>query len=119
MEKIRRDKPSLVIGSPTCTDWSTLMNFNWGKLGAEENKRRMKDARGYLRFCVKVYQHQVKEGRYYTHGHPMGAGSWQEPGIKAMIRTEQNILAKLDQCQYGWWIKNKNGRSFAKKPTKF
>ncbi len=35
-----------------------------------------------------------------------------------MIRKEKNILAKLGQCQYGLWIKDKSGWLRAKEPTK-
>ena len=119
IDKIKQDKPLLIIGSPMCTDWSTIMNFNWNKLGPEEKEKRMKNARRHLRFCVRVYRHQVSEGRYFLHEHPMGAGSWKEPNMQAMAKKEKNILAKIDQCQYGLWIKDKTGSLLAKKPTKF
>ena len=77
IDKINKDKPLLIIGSPMCTDWSTMMNLNWDKMSPEEWKRRMRAARKHLRFCVKVYQHQVAEGRYFVHEHPYGAKSWQ------------------------------------------
>ena len=53
INKIKRDRPLLIIGSPMCTDWSSMMNLNWGKMGAEEKERRLKAARRHLRFCVK------------------------------------------------------------------
>ena len=28
IEKIKKDKPLFIIGSPVCTDWSAMMNFN-------------------------------------------------------------------------------------------
>ena len=74
-----------------------------------EKERRMRAARKHFRFCNKIYQHQVKEGRYFLHEHPYGAKSWQEPEIVAMLKKETNILAKLDHCQYGLWIKKKDG----------
>lgn len=79
----------------------------------------MKNARRHPRFCVKVYRHQVAEGRYFLHEHPMGAGSWKEPNMQAMVKKEKNILAKIDQCQYGLWNKDRTGSLLAKKPTKF
>ena len=36
IEKINKDRPLLTIGSPMCIDWSSMMNFNWSKLGPEE-----------------------------------------------------------------------------------
>ena len=34
-----------------------------------------------------------------------------------MIKKEYSILTRLDQCQQGLWIKNKEGWLLAKKPT--
>ena len=118
INKIKRDKPLLIVGSPTCTDWSTIMQLNWPKMKPEDIKRRMKEARRHLRFCVAVYKHQAENGRYYVHEHPMNAKSWKELEMQKMAKREDSILAKLDQCQYGLWIKDKFGWSSAKKPTK-
>ena len=118
MNKVKKDKPLLIVGSPMCTDWSSMMNMNWPKMSDEERRRRMKEARKQLRFCVKIYKYQMSQNRYYVHEHPMCAKSWDEPEMKAMMRKEKNILAKLDQCQYGLWVKDKQGWALAKKPTK-
>ena len=75
------------------------MKLNWSKMAPEETQRRGHEARKHLRSCVKIYKHQIGEGRYYLHEHPMDAGLWQEPEIKALIKKEHNILNKLDQCQ--------------------
>ena len=32
--KIKKDKPLLIIGSPICTDWGPMMNFQFGETGA-------------------------------------------------------------------------------------
>ena len=94
--RINTDTPLLIIGSPMCTDWSSMMNLNWGKMTTEEKERRMKAARKHLRFCVRVYRHQVKEGRDYVHEHPAQARSWQEPEMKAsstwMVSTPSTFL---------------------------
>ena len=119
VQKINKDKPLLIIGSPMCTDWSSMMNLNWGKMTEEQKEKRMTSARSHLRFCVKIYKHQVKENRYYVHEHPLGARSWNEPMIRAMLKKESNILATIDQCQYGLWVLDKDGWAVAKKPTKF
>ena len=56
INKIRKDKPLLIVGSPMCKDWSPMMNFNWEKLGVAGRERRLKEARKHLRFCVKKYK---------------------------------------------------------------
>ena len=44
--------------------------------------------------------------------------SWEEQEMKAMLRKDKNILAKIDQCQYGLWVRDKDGWAASKKPTK-
>ena len=79
----------------------------------------LKEARKHLRFCVRLYRHQMEQGRYFLHEHPLGAKSWKEPEIQALVKKEKSILAKIDQCQYGLWVKDRVGWAVAKKPTKF
>ena len=67
---------------------------------------------------MKIYKHQAENNRYYVHEHPMCATSWNEPEVKALIKKESSILAKIDQCQYGLWVKDKDGWAASNKPTK-
>ena len=101
IERIKMDKPLLIVGSPMCTDWSSMMNMNWPRMTEEERARRMKEARKDFRVCIKVHKYQMSQHRYYVHEHPMSAKSWQEPEMKAMMKKEKDIIAKIDQCQYG------------------
>ena len=48
-----------------------------------------------------MYKYQIEQNRYYVHEHPMCAKSWDEPIMKSMLKKEKNILATIDQCQYG------------------
>ena len=95
-----------------------MTNMNWHRMTSEERARRMKESRRHLRFCVKVYKYQAEHNRYYVHEHPMCAKSWDEPEMKALIRKEKSILAKIDQCQYGLWVRDRQGWAASKKPTK-
>ena len=73
INKINKAKPRLVVGSPMCTDWGTMMNFNWPRLSSENDEKRQKEAGKHYRFCVNVYRHQINEGLDYLHEHPMNA----------------------------------------------
>ena len=79
-----KDKPLLIVGSPMYAKCSAMMNLNLPTTTPESTARRMHEARGHFISCVKICKHQVREGRYCLHQHPMGAKSWQQPGIKAM-----------------------------------
>merc|ERR1739836_291480 len=39
MDKVKKDEPLPVIGSPMCTNWSTIMNLNWDKMDPGEKER--------------------------------------------------------------------------------
>ena len=79
----------------------------------------MKEARKHLRSCINIYKLQADHNRCFLHEHPAYAKSWKEPEMIRMIRKEKNILARIDQCRYGLWVKDKLGGALAKKPTKF
>ena len=53
--KVIEDKPLLLIGSPPCADWSSLMDLNWGKMDPETVAERKRVARIHLEFCAKLY----------------------------------------------------------------
>ena len=74
--RIQREKPSVVIGSPPCTDSCTLnQNINHKKMPAEEVRRRMTEARLHLEFCAEIYKEQMCAGRHFLHEHPLTATS--------------------------------------------
>ncbi len=109
--KLKKDKPLLVIGSPACTDWSTMMNLNWHRMSEEDVKRRMKEARVHLKFCIEVYKYQTEHSRYFLHEHPSAARSWKEPAMQKLMKMQDAILTKADQCQYGLIVEDMKGQS--------
>ena len=82
--KVLSDEPLVLIGSPPCTDWSTIMNLNWDKMSPDERTRRRKEARAHLEFSAKLYRIQVASGRYFLHEHPQSASSWHEDVMKEL-----------------------------------
>ena len=50
MERVPRDEPLLLIGSPMFTNWSTIMNVNWDRIPPGEKERRLEEARVHLKF---------------------------------------------------------------------
>ena len=118
-DKLRKDKPLLVIGSPMCTDWSSMMCLNWPKMKEEEIAARMKAARMHLKFCTQVYRYQADSSRHVLHEHPSAARSWKEPTMKKLTRMQDNMVAKADRCQYGRLVEDAPGKALAKKPNNF
>lgn len=113
------DEPLVVIGSPPCTDWSTVMNLNHDKMGLEETERRRKVAREHLEFCVELYRIQIKGGRYFIHEHPQSAASWHEDVMLELSKEAGVMVTAADQCAYGLKTKGPYGDAPAQKPTRF
>ena len=80
LQLIKRSKPDFIIGSPPCTpfcSWNQYMNYR--KMDQNEVDRLMKDGRTHLDFMVKIYRHQVSQGRYFLHEHPAGPARGTSP----------------------------------------
>ena len=66
-EKIKKEQPLLLIGSPTCTAFSSWQHINNvkrdAKIFAEEQARGLR----HLSFCCDLYAYQVSKGRSFLH----------------------------------------------------
>ena len=66
MEIIENDDPDWVIGCPPCTDFSGLGRSNHRRMDPDEVRRRMREARTHLNFCVQVYRNQLSRGKDFS-----------------------------------------------------
>ena len=64
----------------------------------EEN---VEQAKRYVRFCIDVYNHQRKHGRYFLHEHPWLATSWFMPEMTKLMEQENVQRVRTDMCQFG------------------
>ena len=111
------EKPKLLIGSPMCTIFSVLQNLSrW----TAEKQERWKAAVEHLKFACKLYRHQIKEGRWFLHEHPVGASSWKIKEVSEILRMEEVNTATADQCMYGPLTPGTRGKKTpARKRTRF
>ena len=49
------DDPGWLIGFPPCTDFSVLGRWNHKRMKIEDVRRRLREARRHLEFCVLLY----------------------------------------------------------------
>ena len=68
-------KPWLLVVSPPCTWFSTLMDINITKVDELRVKENMKQSIGHLAFAVLMCLRQAKAGRTFMFEHPAGASS--------------------------------------------
>ena len=78
----RRQKPYLLIGSPSCTAFTTWQALNEAKSTDPEAYRiARKRATAHIEFMIELYREQLEDGHYLLHKHRRYATSWQ---LKAM-----------------------------------
>ena len=80
-----QDKLLVVIGSPMRTEHNSMNRINHCRMPKEEVEARIKYARKHLEFCMKLYEIQWQNGRYFLHEHPDGAGSWNGPMMEKLM----------------------------------
>jgi len=120
MEIIENDDPDWVIGCPPCTDFSVLGRSNHRRMDPDEVRRRMREARTHLHFCVQVYHNQLSRGKDFLHEHPLGASSWREEGIEVLANDPRVSTVVGDLCRYDLKIADANGIvKPIKKPTRW
>ena len=75
-EYIRKYRPKLIIGSPSCTAFSLLQNLNPDSMNhSAEKQRKWREGCRHLKFVVELYRQQMAAGRWFLHEHPAGATS--------------------------------------------
>ena len=119
VRRLLKDKPTLVIGSPMCTEFSSWMSINHPRMAREVVDERMRKARAHLEFCTKLYNLQISHGRYFLHEHPQSATSWREPCIQRIMGKTGVLKVSADQCQYGLLSRDKTGEGYVRKATSF
>ena len=117
---IKSCKPTIVIGSPMCTAFSSLQNMNVKSQGTDEWKAKMKEAISHMKFACEIYEVQISEGRYCLHEHPLSAKSWALECIQKIKACKGVATVRGDQCMMGLVTKGPGGEDAkAMKPTRF
>ncbi len=106
-EKARRrvaeEKPQLLIGSPSCSPYSTWQTLNNARQGwpAGELERRRVAGDVHLAFVCELYALQMEGGRYFLHENPDKATSWDRECMQKLLQDERVHRSVGDQCQFG------------------
>ena len=69
MQRVKDERPMVLVGSPMCTAFSTWQRINdkiRDPVGVAAEKKR---AVVHLEFCIKLYREQMRHGRYFIHEH--------------------------------------------------
>ena len=96
-EKLKEERPKLLIGSPECRMFSQLQRMN-PRRDSEEWKRQHAEACLHVQFCCELYREQINRGGYVLHEHPFGASSWKLQCIHEIMNMNGMIKVCADQC---------------------
>ena len=104
-EKLRSQKPYLLVGSPECTQFCTWQNLNAQKYNSPEQVKRREQAKiqaiAHIEFVISLYEEQIQGGRYFLHEHPSSASSWKLESMLELLKHPSVSRVNGDQCQFG------------------
>ena len=67
----------------------------------EKLQDRMQQVKRYVRFCAAIYENQREHGRYFLHGHPWLATSWQMDVMTRLEGYPDVRKVQTHMCQFG------------------
>ena len=101
VHRLPEESPYVLIASPMCTAFSTIMSLNDSRMSKEEKERILRQARVHLEFTMKLIMIQHGRGGYFVFEHPAGATSWQESSVQKVLKETGATVTTFDQCQFG------------------
>ena len=75
LDRVRREQPMFLVGSPMCTAFSTWQRMNNKTMNLVTVAAELQRAVMHIEFCVTLYREQLTDGRYFLHEHPAHASS--------------------------------------------
>ena len=103
MRRIEEEDPMFIIGSPPCTMFSTLQQFQRRQREEDPVRKKRFDDRlaaaiRYVEFCCKLYMKQMSRGRYFIHEHPWSARSWKLRCVENIMKDDRVHNVRADMC---------------------
>ena len=96
-QRIRDEEPVLLIGSPTCLAFSTLIELMQAVKPSEfELKILVERCVTHLKFCFRMYETQRSAGRLFLHEHPWDAWSRGLSFVNEMAEKDGVHRTKVD-----------------------
>ena len=101
-----QQKPTLLIGTPMCTAFSSWQHINNKKRDPSVVESERKSGLMHLAWMCKLYAKQARAGRLFLHEHPAHATSWNEKCVLEVLQLKGVRRVTGDQCQYGQQAEN-------------
>lgn len=99
--QVKARRPEVLVLSPPCTLFSTLMNLNWCKMPRATREAKFLEGLLHLEFCCLLMDLQISEGRKVVFEHPQSALSWQNSQLKEIAKLPGVSPVHFDMCEFG------------------
>ena len=107
---VYRDRPKLLIVSPSCTLFSQLQNPSPNGLPEKRCPEAWNQAKLMVEFAVELCLMQKRAGRAFVFEHPRTATSWEVvQKLKQLLEDPEVEEAVLDMCCYDMKVANDRG----------
>ena len=117
MRILKEEDPDLITISPPCGPFSMVQNLNYPKMDVKKAMCIITAGVAHLEFAMKVFEWQVRRGKWALFEHPKEAASWKEPCVQRAWSLEGVERVVGDQCQYGLRVRPEEELNM--KPTGF
>ena len=108
-DKVKADKPLVLVLCPMCGPFSTVQEFNYQSLGEEKVTTKLGKALEHVKFCLELCMEQHAAGRLFVFEHPVGASSWSTEMMRQVASMNGVMKVNFDFCTLGMKAKNEHG----------
>ena len=100
-QRIRDEEPVLLIGSPMCRAFCTLIELTQASKPSDfELKSPVERCATHLKFCFRMYETQRNAGRLFLHEHQWDAWSRGLSFVNEMAEKDGVHKMKGDLCRF-------------------
>ena len=114
---LQEEDPDLVLVCPPCGPFSAMQRLNFPKMKTEKAICIVAEGLEHLEFSMKIFEWQVRRGRWALFEHPRDAESWNEPCVHRVMSLPGVRRVVGDQCQFGLQVRP--DEALSRKPTGF
>ena len=100
-DTLEEEDPDLVLMTPECRGFSTLMQVNWERMDKDSRKKLQTSAMAMFHFSVQVAERQLRRGKYFVLEQPDKASSWNTHAAQWLQKQDDVMLLSFDQCMTG------------------
>ena len=99
-EKLKRQKPKLLVICPPCGPFSQMQEISKHK-NMKLYLEKLAEGKKLLRFSMELIDDQIKRGGMFLFEQPLYAKSWKDRSVQNVEKHAHVYKVAFDQCMYG------------------